>query len=132
MKPWKLAISLAVIGAISAPFVAGSWRPRPNASMLIPLTEKERSNLNAQMEKSKDCRLYQSRESKSDEDTLGDFMCQLDRERLADGGHWIKSFSLFRHVATNAAFMLAVFAIIYALVLATFGAVRKYFEWLLS
>jgi hypothetical protein len=132
MKPWKLAISLAVIGAISAPFVAGTWRPRPNANLLIPLTTKERSDLSAQLEKSKDCRLYQSREDRSEEDTIGSFVCELDRERLVDGGHWAKRFSLFRHVATNVAFMLAVFAIVFALVLALFGIVRRYLRWLVS
>ncbi len=116
-----------MVAAIVAPIIAGTWRPRPNASILVPFSAKERSDLSAQIEKSRDCRIYQD---KSSEDTLGSFVCELDRERLADGGHQTKTFSLFLHVVTNAVFMMAVFAIIYALVIVTFDIVRRYFEWL--
>jgi hypothetical protein len=61
MKSWKIAVSLAVIGAVAVPFIVGTWQPRSNAKQWISLTADERTNLTERMERSKNCQVYEDR-----------------------------------------------------------------------
>jgi len=61
MKQWKVAISLAILGAIAAPFVTHTVRMRPTTETWIPLTqdekdEKEKERISAEMSKTSNCR----------------------------------------------------------------------------
>jgi hypothetical protein len=42
MKRWKVAISLAAVAAVAAPFVFGTWKVKPKSYRLVPLTEQQR------------------------------------------------------------------------------------------
>ena len=52
MKLWKVAISLAAVGAVAAPFVVGTWKARPRK--WVPLTEERRHELEKAMNYCKD------------------------------------------------------------------------------
>ena len=56
MKQWKVAISLAILGAIAAPFVTHTVTMRPTTETWIPLTQDEKERISAEMSKTSNCR----------------------------------------------------------------------------
>jgi len=56
MKQWKVALSLAILGAIAAPFVTHTVRMRPATETWIPLTQDEKERISAEMSKTSNCR----------------------------------------------------------------------------
>jgi hypothetical protein len=49
VKPWKVAISLAAVGALGAPFVLGTWKARPIKGVWVPLTEEQRQQIESHL-----------------------------------------------------------------------------------
>jgi hypothetical protein len=56
MKQWNVALSLAILGAVAAPFVTHTVRMRPTTETWIPLTQDEKDRLSAEMSKTSNCR----------------------------------------------------------------------------
>ena len=56
MKQWKVALSLAILGAIAAPFVAHTVTMRPTTETWIPLTQDEKERISAELSKTSNCR----------------------------------------------------------------------------
>src|SRR4029453_8814231 len=56
MKQWKLALSLAILGAIVAPFCTQTVKMRPPKETGIPLTKDEKERISAEMSKTSNCR----------------------------------------------------------------------------
>ena len=45
MRQWKIALSLAIVGALAAPFAFGTYYERPTYSVWVPLTAQEKETL---------------------------------------------------------------------------------------
>ena len=56
MKQWKVAISLAILGAIAAPFVTHTVRMHPTTETWIPLTQNEKERISAELSETSNCR----------------------------------------------------------------------------
>ena len=115
MKRWKGVLGLAVIGAVAAPFVIGTWQPRPNAQAWIALTPERRATLRAKIESSKNCRYLETQVEARDalgltpdpDDILEAIQCHREQDTLRDGGEAQATFSLPRYLAINGAIALA-------------------------
>jgi len=115
MRPSGTAIGLAIMAAISAPFVAGTSQPHANAQVWAPLTTEQRTDIAAKLESSKNCRYFETQveardvlgltvDSKDIDDAM---QCHHDQDALRDGGEMRATFSLPRYLAVNGAVALA-------------------------
>lgn len=115
MRPSRTAVGLAIMIAISAPFVAGTSKPRANAQSWVALTAEQRAEIAAKLESSKNCRYFETQveardvlglkvDSKDIEDAMA---CHRDQDALRDGGVMRPGFSLPRYLAVNAAVAIA-------------------------
>jgi hypothetical protein len=134
MKRWKGVLGLAIIGAIAAPFVFGTWQPRPNAQAWLALTPERRANLLAKMESSKNCRYLETQVEARDalgltpdpDDILEAIQCHREQDALRDGGEAQAYFSLPRYLAINAAIALAGFLGVVGVALVLPVLLRRY------
>ncbi len=137
-KPWKIAASLAAIAAVAAPFVVGTWQPRSNAERWIALTAEERANLLAEMDRSKNCRFYETQVEARDvlgltvdpTDVSRAMLCHQQQDALREGGRLEQYFSVPRYLAGNGLAALAGFIGVFALAMMLPGAFRRYRQWL--
>ena len=123
MKPWKLALSLAILGAIVAPFVTQTVRMRPTTETWIPLTQDEKERISAEMSKTSNCRAisedFDVKKTMGIKPTVEDFMdvisrdstCRDQLKSLELGGYVESHPSLFKYVVFNLASALAGFGI---------------------
>ena len=56
MKLWKIAISLAAVGALGAPLIFGTWEVMPAKEVWVPLTEKRRQEIENYMKATNICK----------------------------------------------------------------------------
>jgi hypothetical protein len=116
MKQRKIAISLAVIGAIAAPFVTGAWKMTPKS--FTPLSAEREKKLTAYIEKTKNCATAEDQ-----------FYCEnWPRKALRDGGEF--EFSEPKYLALNLATALAGFVVIFGLAYLLPAIGRRYWRWL--
>lgn len=115
MRPSRTALGLAIVAAITAPFVAGTSEPRANAQSWVALTAGQRAEITAKLDSSKNCRYFETQveardvlglkvDSKDIEDAL---QCHRDQDALRDGGEMRPRFSLPRYLAVNGAVAMA-------------------------
>jgi hypothetical protein len=115
MRSSRTAVGLAIMVAISAPFVAGTSQPSANAQVWAPLTAEQRTDIAAKLESSKNCRYFETQveardvlgltvDSKDIDDAM---QCHRDQDALRDGGEMRPGFSLPRYLAVNAAVAIA-------------------------
>jgi hypothetical protein len=134
MKSWKIATGLAVAAALAAPFALGTWQPRANAERWIALDAQERENLLAEMDRSKNCRFYETQVEARDalgltvdqDDVRQALLCHRRQDALQDGGRVEAYFSRSRYVERNVLVALAGFAAAFALGATLSGALRRY------
>ena len=115
MRPSRTAVGLAIMVAITAPFVAGTSEPRANAQVWVVLTAGQRAEIAAKLESSKNCRYFETQVEardvlglKVDSKDIDDAMaCHRDQDALRDGGEMHPGFSLPRYLAVNAAVAIA-------------------------
>ncbi len=137
MKPWKLAVSLAATAAVAAPFVVGTWQPRSNAERWVALDAETRANLLAEMDRSKNCRFYETQVEARDvlgltvdpNDVSQAVLCHHQQDALHDGGRPEKYFSLPRYVASNGLVAMAGFVGAFALAMMLPPVFRRYRRW---
>jgi hypothetical protein len=133
MKFWKAALGLAVIGAIAAPFVAGTWQPGANAQRWIALTPEHRAGILAKLESSKNCRYFETQVEARDvlgltvdsNDISDAIQCHREQDALRDGGEMQADFSLPRYLAINGAVALAGAFAVLGLVMTLPALVRR-------
>jgi hypothetical protein len=112
MKQRKIAISLAVLGAIAAPFVTGAWKMTPTS--FRPLSAQEEISLT---ETRKNC------------ETLKDNLyCEIVRGELRDGGNFL--FSAPKYLALNLSIALAGSVVVFGLAYLVPAISRRYWRWL--
>ncbi len=112
---WKIALGLAIVAAIAAPFAVGTWQPRANAQNWIALTPELRASIVAKLESSKNCRYFETQVEARDvlglkvdaNDILDAIQCHREQDALRDGGEMQATFSLPRYLAINAGVALA-------------------------
>ena len=115
MRLSRTALGLAIVVAITAPFVAGTSHPRANSQTWIALTADQRAEIVAKLESSKNCRYFETQVEardvlglKVDTKDIDDAMqCHRDQDALRDGGEMRATFSLPRYLAVNGAVALA-------------------------
>jgi hypothetical protein len=56
MKHWKIAISLAILGAIAAPLITRTVTMEPTTESWVALTQDEKERISAEMSKTSNCR----------------------------------------------------------------------------
>jgi len=115
MRPSRTAVGLAIMVAMTAPFVAGTSEPRANAQVWVVLPAGQRAEIAAKLESSKNCRYFETQVEardvlglKVDSKDIDDAMaCHRDQDALRDGGEMRPGFSLPRYLAVNAAVAIA-------------------------
>ena len=101
MKQWKIALSLAVVAAVEAPFVSGSWKVRPTKEFLVPLTPDQKEKITAYMEKTSNCESERSGWKN---------ICEMQRRDLERGAEsYHGGFSVEQYLVSNFAVALGVF-----------------------
>jgi hypothetical protein len=134
MKRWKGVLGLAIIGAVAAPFVIGTWQPRLNAQAWIALTPERRATLRAKIESSKNCRYLETQVEARDalgltpdsDDIREAIQCHREQDALRDGGEAQATFSLLRYLAINGAIALAGCLSAFGLALVLPALLRRY------
>jgi hypothetical protein len=115
MRPSRTALGLAIIVALAAPFVAGTSQPGANAQTWIALTARQRTEIVAKLDSSKNCRYFETQVEARDvlglnvdtKDIDDAMQCHRDQDALRDGGEMRPTFSLPRYLAVNAAIALS-------------------------
>jgi hypothetical protein len=95
IKHRKIAISLAIIGAIAAPFVSGTWKAPAitYTTSWVPLTAAARENFSAHIQK-------ECSEKPSTDDSV---FCAYLRGELDEGGSFVRDVSAPKYLALNLA-----------------------------
>ena len=115
MRPSRAALGLAIMAAITAPFVAGTSEPQANAQSWVVLTAAQRAEIAAKLDSSKNCRYFETQveardvlglkvDAKDIEDAMA---CHRDQDALRDGGEMRATFSLPRYLAINGVVAMA-------------------------
>src|SRR5215468_217855 len=134
MRLSRTGLGLAILVAITAPFVAGTSQPRANSQTWIALTADRRAEIVAKLESSKNCRYFETQVEardvlglKVDSKDIDDAMaCHRDQDALRDGGEMQASFSLPRYLAVNGTVALAGAFVFLGLATALPALARRY------
>src|SRR5262245_18853366 len=79
-RRWKIAIPVAVVGAIAAPFVFGTWKMRPTSETWEPLTADQKVKLGTYIQNTDNCRTFEA--------AFGDkFFCDMELAKLRAGAN---------------------------------------------
>jgi hypothetical protein len=139
MRPSRTALGLAIIVALAAPFVAGTSQPGANAQTWIALTARQRTEIVAKLESSKNCRYFETQVEARDvlglnidmKDIDDAMQCHREQDALRDGGEMRPTFSLPRYLAINGAIALSSALGMLALAMMLPALLRRY-RWRLS
>ena len=78
MKLWKVAISLAIVGALGAPFIVGTWKVMP--TKWVPFTEERRQEIEKAINSCKD----------EEADKVHIYLCEYSKSKLlGEGGEYV-------------------------------------------
>jgi len=127
-RPRKIALSLAIVGALAAPFVFRTYKARPTYAAWVPLTAQERDNLG----------VYLRGHCRTETRDIGmNFICSEDRDEYEHGGKYNYYPSLPTYLALNAsiaaATFLSIFVLAFLIPILVRGIallVRRYWKWL--
>ncbi len=123
MRQWKIALSLALVGSLAAPFVFRTYKVRPTYSVFIPFTANQKENLASYVQNSNNCQDTAS-------SLVEDFVCRHSKERLDQGGDYESHPDLLKYLALNAGVAVAMFATIFGLAFVIPALLRRYWKWL--
>ena len=125
MKHWKIAISLAVLGAIAAPFITRTVKMEPTTESWVALTQDEKERISAEMSKTSNCRTlseqFDAKKSMGAKPSVDDFINTISQESICRdqlkslelGGHAEAHPSILKYAALNLASALAGFGIVF-------------------
>jgi hypothetical protein len=145
VKQRKIAISLAVIGAIAAPLVFHTYQERPMAHALVPMTANEKATIAARLKETNNCETIadrvkqQLRDAGNLEpgrltDTLfrnGDWLlCTGQKLQLERGGDFDDYPDTLKYLIINVAAAGSTFVIIFGLTYLLPALSRRYWRWL--
>src|SRR5580693_4446141 len=120
MKQRKIAISLAVVAAIAAPFVSRAYKAQPVSKTWVPLTAEAKANIAAALGNcpTAEDHLNKLRElgvKPSFEDISPVVLCDMERGELRDGGEYKTQLSAPKYLALNTAAAVAGFVLVFGL-----------------
>jgi hypothetical protein len=139
MKQWKLALSLAMVAAVAAPFVTRTFRADPRTAIWVPLTPEQKIQFARIVEQTNNCRAPNLIEEKDKDifDVDPELSCAYRLNALKEGGVREFRFSTSEYLAMNSVVTLGAFVVVFGLVMvipAVFRAGRKvgqrYWHWL--
>ena len=136
MKQWTVALSLAILGAVTAPFVTHTVRMRPTT----PITQDEKERISAEMSKTSNCRTlseqFDAKKNIGIKPSVEDFMdvisrdstCRDQLKSLELGGHVESHPSLVKYVVLNLASALAGFGIVFGAAMVIAFPIQRYWR----
>lgn len=139
MRQWKIAVSLAIVGAAATPFVFHTWKSRPTSEVRVPLTAQEKERISAYMKETKYCQTTAHRIDEAKalgvspvpmDAILPDIMCEEERDSLERGATINYYPSLPKYLAINLAVALGAFGSIFGLSFLVPMLIRRYWNWL--
>jgi hypothetical protein len=96
MKRWKVAISVAVVGAAAAPFILGTYKMRPTHEIAAPLSADRRERIEQELQHTNNCKdIHET-------SYLSYFFCKSDKKDLETGFTHVEAFSPGPYLAGNA------------------------------
>ena len=141
MRQWKIALSLAIVGALAAPFVFGTYKADPRHLVSVPLTthdKEQRANyLNSLTHHCSffDAELfirYQCYREKR-EGTIQNFEMRMEEElKKGETDEWHADLPKYwmMNAGPAAATFVSIFALAYLIPLLIRGVARRYWKWL--
>jgi hypothetical protein len=131
----KIAISLAIVAAIAAPFVTGTWKRQPKSSTWVPLTVEQRADDAAYLERTNNCQTLVDRTRELQRlgfnPPLGEeVMCDIRRERFNDGGTFQRLLSVPKYLGVNGIAVVVGFVSVFGLAIMLPVLIRRYWRWL--
>jgi hypothetical protein len=126
MKQRKIAISLAVIGAIAAPFVFHTYKAQPTGNVWKPLTAEDKVEQGAWVKSTNDCQTFEGGRG-SPTIVRG---CRDWQKALEEGGMYGLGPSTSLYLALNAVVAVLAFVVIFGLTYLLPALGRRYWRWL--
>ena len=124
VRRWKIAILVAVVGAITAPFVFGTWKMQPMSETWVPLTADQKANLGTYMQSTENCRIFEAA-------FWDKVLCDMELEKLRAGGEYQYLYlSASKYLAVNFATALGAFISVFGLTFLLPDLFRRYRLWL--
>jgi hypothetical protein len=126
VKLWKLAISLAVVAALAAPLVMGTWKLRSGG--WHPLPAAERDQITKMAAETTNCTHFSPQDTE-----LGKTICTVLLRDLHSGGRYESGEQItWLFVARNLELMVETFLVVFfaAMILPAIG--ERYLAWLKS
>jgi hypothetical protein len=145
VKQRNIAISLAVVGAIAAPFVFHTYKERPITHRLSPLTAEEKAAIAARLKETNDCGTIMDRVKQQLHDAgnleprwitgailrNNDYLsCTWQHFRLEQGGDFEDYPDTLKYLSINAATAGSAFVVVYGLTFLLPALARRYWRWL--
>jgi hypothetical protein len=97
MKRWKIAISIAVVGAVAGPFILGTYKMRPTHDVAAaPLSADQRERIEQELQHTNNC------EDIRDRNHLRQYLCREDKKDLETGFTHVEEFNTGVYLAWNA------------------------------
>jgi len=123
MNQRKIAISLAVVGAIAAPFVLKTYKENPYGKVWVSLTFEDMHRDMARLKETNNCQTIER-----DEDLLRG--CRFIQKELEQNGAYYSAPSTPLYLALNAAVAAVAFVVIFALTYLLPALASRYWRWL--
>jgi hypothetical protein len=129
MKQRKIAISLAVVGAIAAPFAFRTYKMDPVLWTVVPYTTEQKEKVTAYV--TDRCQgISEDKQAVPWKEWLSWQYCRDEIEDLKRGGEEHAHTSTPLYLAINAIAAAAGFGIIYGLTFLLPAVARRYWRWL--
>ena len=120
VRRWKIALPVAVVAAIVAPFVFGTWKMQTTAETWVPLTADQKAKLDTYMQNTENCRAFEAASGDKD-------FCNMELEKLRAGGEYQYLYlSRAKYFALNVAVALGAFIAVFGLAFLLAGLSRRY------
>lgn len=134
-RQWKIALSLAIVGALAAPFLFRTCKARPTYSVWVPLTAREKENLVVSLQNSNYCQT--DYRPGTDDSFVADFFCHKEKEKFELGGDYEYHADQPKYLAMNAgvagATFVSVFGLAFLIPMLIYGLAflaQRYWKWL--
>jgi hypothetical protein len=134
-RQWKIALSLAIVGALVAPFSFGTYKARPTSGVKLPVTPEQKARWTDQVQGYRTSGVCES----SGERAEIDCDAQHVYEKLLKQGYVgpVYRFDIFKYLAVNIAVAAGTFISVFLLALlvpmlarAFSFLTRRYWKWL--
>lgn len=120
VRRWKIALPVAVVVAIAAPFVFGTWKMQTTSETWVPLIADQKAKLDTYMQNTENCRAFEAASGDKD-------FCNMELEKLRAGGEYQYLYlSRAKYFALNVAVALGAFIAVFCLAFFLPGLSRRY------